>query len=139
MKTLKNLGEKTSVHVNICIPQIMCMSIIVSICTYVIYANCQTLSGVINSLGVKSNEITSHLDIYSPSDAFQIKIYWKLRLSLSNSNFSRWQKKMPMQNFEFASAIFKKMYFFKYSIKYVVNRLPSFKNLYDHTNRFLKG
>ena len=52
---------------------------------------------------------------------------------------SRWQKKMPMQNFEFTSAIFKKMYFFKYSIKYVVNRLPSFKNLYDHTNRFLKG
>ena len=23
--------------------------------------------------------------------------------------------------------------------KYVVNRLPPFKNLYDHTNRFLKG
>ena len=40
---------------------------------------------------------------------------------------------------EFASAIFKKMYFAKYSIKYVVNRLPPFKNFYDHTNRFLKG
>ena len=36
-------------------------------------------------------------------------------------------------------ADFQKMYFPKYSIKYVVNRLPPFKNSYDHTNRFLKG
>ena len=40
---------------------------------------------------------------------------------------------------DITSANFKKMYFSKYSIKYVVNRLPPFKNLYDHTNRFLKG
>ena len=138
MKTLKNLGEKTSVHVNICIPQIMCMSIIVSICTYVIYANCQTLSGVINSLGVKSNEITSHLDIYSPSDAFQIKIYWKLRLSLSNSNYFMLAKKNANAKFWICISNFQKNVFFQI-FNYVVNRLPSFKNLYDHTNRFLKG
>ena len=39
---------------------------------------------------------------------------------------------------EFVSAIFKKLYFSKYS-KGVVNRLPPFKNLSDHTNRFLMG
>ena len=34
---------------------------------------------------------------------------------------------------------FQKDIFSKYSIKYVGNRLPPFKNLSNHTNRFLKG
>ena len=72
--------------------------------------------------------------------------YWLY--SLSNSNYFTSAKKCRRESciidftsakMEFASAIFKKMYFSKYSIKYVVNRLPPFKNFYDHTNRLLKG
>ena len=40
---------------------------------------------------------------------------------------------------EFASATFKKLYFSKHSSKRVVNRLPPFKSLSDHTYRFLMG
>ena len=40
---------------------------------------------------------------------------------------------------EFMSTIFRKMYFSKYSIKYVVNRLPPFKNLYDYTKGSERG
>ena len=77
---------------------------------------------------------------------------WMLQLccnsSLSNSNYFTLAKKCRRESciidfmstkMKFALAILKKMYFSKYSIKYVVNRLPPFKNLYDHTNRFLKG
>ena len=40
---------------------------------------------------------------------------------------------------EFALAILKKLNFSNINLKSVVNRLPPFKNLSDHTNRFLIG
>ena len=40
-----------------------------------IYAYYGYSSGAISSLGVKFNEITSHLHMYSLADAFQIYIY----------------------------------------------------------------
>ena len=38
---------------------------------------------------------------------------------------------------EFTSAVFKKLYFSKYSIKGCCKQIPPFKNLSDHTNKFL--
>ena len=65
--------------------------------------------------------------------------------SLSNSNNFTSAKKCQCESciidftLEFTLAIFKKLYFSKYSIKGVVNRLPPFKNLSDNTNKFLMG
>ena len=79
-----------------------------------------------------------------PGESILWLIWWN---SLSNSNYLMSAKKCRCKSciidftsakMEFALAIFKKMYFSKYWIKYVVNRLPPFKDLYDHTNRFLK-
>ena len=43
MKTLKNHRAKMNIHVNAHISKIMHTPIDVSVCTYVTYANCQTL------------------------------------------------------------------------------------------------
>ena len=68
--------------------------------------------------------------------------------SLSNSNHLTSAKKCRRESCiidfmlaktELGSLIFKKMYFSKYSIKYVVKILPPLKNLYDHRDMFLKG
>ena len=68
--------------------------------------------------------------------------------SLSNSNYFMSAKKcrhksciidFVLAKMEFASAILKKLYFPNIQLKGVVNRLPPFKNLSDHTNKFLMG
>ena len=80
-------------------------------------------------------------------EQFWRKIPDKQTNGLFNSNYFTSAKKCWCErciiNFtsakmEFTSAIFKKLYFSKYS-KGVVNRLPPFKNLSDHTNMFLMG
>ena len=44
LKTLKNRREKMSVRVNASMSKIMCMSIIVGVCTYATHANGRSLS-----------------------------------------------------------------------------------------------
>ena len=80
-------------------------------------------------------------------EQFWRKIPDKQTNGLFNSNYFTSAKKCWCErciiNFtsakmEFTLAIFKKLYFSKYS-KGVVNRLPPFKNLSDHTNMLLMG
>ena len=53
-------------------------------------------------------------------------------------NGLKW-KLAKIAKMEFASAIFKNCIFANILLKGVLNRLPPFKNLCDHTNRFLIG
>ena len=70
-----------------------------------------------------------------------------VKISLSNSNYFTSAKKCRRESciIDFMST---KMEFLKFSkncifpniqLKVVVNRLPPFKNLSDHTNKFLMG
>ena len=68
-----------------------------------------------------------------------------VNVSLSNSNYFMSAKTCRLEKcvidltsakMEFASA---KCIFPNIQLKDVVNRLPPFKNLYDHTNSFLTG
>ena len=78
----------------------------------------------------------------------EMYMLWKFQCSLSNSDYFTSAKKcwckscikdFTSAKMEFASAISKKLYFSSIQLKGVVNRLSSFKNLCDHTNRFLMG